>query len=484
MQTEAKVGIAVIMGAALLVLMLGKVERWTRADQVGTQLITRFDTVAGLELKSPVQVAGVTVGEVTDIRLAENQAEVAIMLYPGVSIYKNAEATIKSTGLLGEKYLELIPGPATNGTYNDGEVVPQRPGSGDIDRLVSQLNAVAVDIRAVAAAMRDTLASDTGKARIDEILENTRSFTQALNKRGPEIMDRVNAIFAKIEQGEGTIGKLVNDPGVYHDLEKTLADVRSIVEQINKGEGTLGKLVHDPALYDRLEGAAGGVEKIAKKVASGEGTLGRLLTDDTTVDAFNSAMGSMGEMGDRLNRLRTFITFRNEFQFNTSDNKGYFSLRLDPGSKRSYVIEIVNDPSGKVERTTVKTTVGGVTTLTDSLKTDRTLLFTGLFDQRFGEWGVRGGLMESTFGIGIDYDGWESAQVFLDAWDFDSERDFHDQPHLKATARVQPRGYFFFQVGVDNFLNSKVDSPFLGAGLSFEDEDIKYLLGGVASALN
>jgi len=481
MQTEAKVGIAVILGAAMLVLMLGKVERWTRADQVGTKLVTRFDTVAGLELKSSVQVAGVQVGEVASIRLADNLAEVTIMLYPGVSIYKEAQATIKSTGLLGEKYLELIPGPAGNGTYLEGEVVPQQPGSGDIDRLVSQLNAVAVDIRHVAAAMRDLVASDTGKARIEQILDNTRAFTEALGQRGPQIMARMDAIFAKIESGEGTVGKLVNDPEVYNALQQAVADVREVVAKVNSGEGTLGKLVHDPALYERLEGAAAGVEQITAKVSSGEGTLGRLLTDDSTIDSFNAAMNSMGEMGKKIDRLRTFITFRNEFQFATSDNKGYFTLRLDPGSKRSYVIEIVNDPSGRVKRTSLREEIKGVVTFTDSIRTDRKLLFTGLFDQRFGDWGLRGGLMESTFGIGVDYNGWEYAQIFLDAWDFDSQRLNQDQPHLKATARIQPRGYFFLQAGIDNFMNQNVDSLFLGAGLSFEDEDIKYLLGGLAS---
>ncbi|MBI5137432.1 MAG: MCE family protein [Nitrospirae bacterium] len=484
MQTEAKVGIAVIMGAALLVLLLGKVERWTRADQVGTTLVARFDTVAGLELKSPVQVAGVKVGEVSAIRLRDNQAEVVIALYPDVAIYRGAQAAIKSTGLLGEKYLELLPGKPEQGSYAEGEVIPQQPGSGDIDRLVSQLNAVAEDIRAVASALRETVASDAGRTRLEAILDNTRDFARTLNDKGPRIMERIDAILARIDRGEGTLGKLVNDPNAYDDLQAALEDVRGMVAQVNKGEGTLGKLVNDPALYDRLEGAAGGVEQIAKKIASGEGTLGRLLTDDATVESFNSAMDSVGAMGDRLTRLRTFITFRNEFQTRTADNKGYFTLRIDPGSKRSYVVEVVSDPAGRANLVQREITSGGATTFSEEVTTSRKLLFTGLFDQRFGDWGVRGGLMESTFGMGLDYAGLDRVNLLLDAWDFNSVRPRQDLARLKATVRYRVNDYVFVQTGMDNFLNTDIDSAFLGAGLTFEDEDIKYLLGGAVSSLN
>ncbi len=484
MQTEAKVGIAVILSAALLVLLLGKVERWTNADQVGTLLTARFDTVAGLELKSPVQVAGVRVGEVASIHLTDNQAEVGILLLPGVTIYRGAKASIKSTGLLGEKYLELIPGDASQGSYQEGESIPQKEGSGDLDRLVSQLNAVSDDIRAVAGALRASLAGEEGQSRLAEILENTRQFTRALNDRGPKALARLDNILARIENGDGTLGKLVNDDNAYAELEKTLADVREVMAKVKRGEGSLGKLINDPALYERLEGAAAGVEEITAKVNRGEGTLGRLLEDDSTVESFNAAMESVGAIGDRLTKLRTFITFRNEFQFRTSDNKGYFTLRLDPGSKRHYVLEIVNDPAGRVKRTNLVSTVNGTVTNTEIIETKRKLLFTGLFDQRFGKWGVRGGLMESTFGIGVDYGGWDQFSVLVDAWDFDSERPQQDSPHLKGTARFRWGPYVFIQGGWDNLLNRDVDTLFFGAGLSFEDDDIKYLLGSAASALN
>jgi len=484
MQTEAKVGIAVILGAALLVLLLGRVERWSGGGDEGTRIHARFDNVAGLELRSPVQVAGVKVGEVEAIALDGGLADVTILLAPGVVLHHGAEAAIKSTGLLGEKYLEIVPGQPERGALGQGAEVPQQAGSGDLDRLISKLNEVAVDISDVAKAVREAVATDEGRTQLKDILDNTRAFTEALRQRGPEIMDRLNRIFDKIDRGVGTLGKAVNDPKAYEELEATLADLRQVMARINSGDGTLAKLINDPALYDTLNEAAGGVQQITEKVNSGNGTLGRLLTDSSTVDSFNAAMDSVGQIGSRFERLRTHVTFRNEAQVARGDNKGYVSLRLAPRENRAYVLELVDDPLGRVRKITTETTTGGTTTVTEEVRTDHRLLVTAMFDQRFGDWAVHGGLMETTAGLGVDFLGVDRLQFTLDAWDFDSQRAQHDSPHLKVTARYSLGRNFFVQGGMDNFLNSDFDSPFLGAGLTFEDEDLKYLLGSAASALN
>jgi phospholipid/cholesterol/gamma-HCH transport system substrate-binding protein len=227
------------------------------------------------------------------------------------------------------------------------------------------------------------------------------------------------------------------------------------------------------------------VEEITRKVSSGEGTLGKLLTDDTTVNNLNKAVESFSELGNRVDRLRTYITFRNEFQLDNSDSKGYFRLRLQPRERRGYIVEVSDDPRGKVTETTLDVTSGGTTTTTTTLKTERRLTLSALFAQRFGrDFEVKGGLMENSAGIGVGYEPERHVTLLFDAWDFNSVRAQHDSPHLKATARVHLGDYVFLQGGMDDFLNSHYSTPFVGAGLTFEDEDLKYLLGTAASALH
>ncbi|MDH5527294.1 MAG: MlaD family protein [Nitrospirota bacterium] len=481
MHTEAKVGIAVILGAALLVLILGRVQRWTTDDQEGTRIVSSFDNVAGLETKSPVQVAGVKVGEVEDISLDGGRAKVRIMLYPGVSIYRGSKAAVRSTGLLGEKYLELMGGDPAQGTLIEGEQVEQYATSGDMDRLINSITKVAEDVGAVAESFKDALGTPEGRDKVQGLVDAVHDFAVALNERGPRLMTRLDSILARIENGSGTIGKLINDPGAYNELEATLADLKDVMARVKAGEGTLGRMIADDALYAKLEGAAEGVRELTDKATNGEGTIGRLMNDDSTIDSINNAMKSIAQLGGKANAMRTYVSFDNEFQTASSESKGYFGLRLDPGGKRDYVLQVITDPAGRTKwgSSSASTPPGSPPTTTELVTTDRKYMISALFSQEFGPLEVHGGLMESSAGGGLRLEAPGPIQLMVDAWDFDSVRPNHDSPHLKAGARIEFGKHIYVHGGLDNFLNSSWDTPFVGAGLTFEDEDLKYLLGSV-----
>ncbi|MFQ5509872.1 MAG: hypothetical protein ACE5FN_11145, partial [Leptospirillia bacterium] len=363
------------------------------------------------------------------------------------------------------------------------EMIPQLAGGGDLDQLISEFGLIAADIRAVSGALRNAVGTAEGEAQLKTILGSVSSFTTALSDEGPSILKRLNLILTRVEEGTGTIGKLVNDPSAYESLQTALAQLKDVVAKVNRGEGTLGKLVQDPELYERLEGAASGVEEFTRQATHGDGTIGRLMSDDGTVENLNAAMESFSKMGSRIQKTRLDLGFRNEFQLSTDENKGYFWLELTPQTRRSYVVALVDDPQGKVRWS--RTVISGTTPSTaEELRTDRKLLVSALIKQRFGKAEVHGGLMEGRAGIGAGYTPVETVSLLVDAWDFDSVRANHDEAHLKVTARLAMGDYIFLQGGMDNFLNSSFDTPFVGAGLSFEDDDLKYLLGSVAAALN
>ncbi len=484
MQTEAKVGLAVIIGAAMLILLLGRVERWATNDQDGSRITARFDSVAGLEIKSPVQVAGVQVGEVEAIRLDGSMAEATILLYPGVTLYKGTQAAVRSTGLLGEKYLELLPGRPQDGSLGDGASITQLEGSGDLDVLINSLNAIASDLRSVSASLRGAIGTPEGQQQLADIVNNLHAFSDTLGDRGPRVLARLESIVEKIDSGAGTFGRLVNDPNIYNDLEETLMEVKSVMSRVREGEGTLGKLIQDEGLYGALENAANQMGRIAERVNAGEGTLGRLLVDDSPVDSFSSAMDSLGNMGGTINRLRTFITFHSEFQLDSEEGKGYFEVRLAPRETSSYIIQLVDDPQGRVQEFSSVVTVGGVPTITTELRTDHRMLISAMFERSRGPFSVHGGLMESTMGIGFKVKPFGGLSMGFDAWDFNSQRAGQDTAHLKVAARYNLGPYVFVEGGVDNIIESNFNTSFVGAGLTFEDKDLKYLLGAASGALN
>jgi phospholipid/cholesterol/gamma-HCH transport system substrate-binding protein len=83
-----------------------------------------------------------------------------------------------------------------------------------------------------------------------------------MNSGFKEIKD----IASKINKGEGTIGKLVNDEAVYTDLKETTKNLSEISRKINSGEGTLGKLVNEDKLYRDTTATMKKVEKAAEGI--------------------------------------------------------------------------------------------------------------------------------------------------------------------------------------------------------------------------
>lgn len=494
--TEAKVGLVVIIAILLLTYMTFRVGEFTLIKERGYRIYVPFDTVAGLDTKSQVRVAGVTAGKVEEIDLVDSKAKITMLIKPAVRLRKGAKASIRATGLLGEKYLEIITGKEP-GFLKDGDTIVSTGEAADVDRLVNQLSSVAEDIKSLTSALKGALGTEEGEASMKEIVSNLRDlsknlnlfvssnkdslgkgisnfeeFSKLLKVEGPKLIDTLSRITSKIDRGEGTLGKLVADEGLYKRLDNSLESISRISDKIAKGEGTLGKLATDDGIYKKLDATLGRLEK-------GEGTIGRLLTDDRVYDNINSTLEGLGNVVSRIERFKTIVGFRNEYQFDKDENKGYFSIELQPRQDKFYLLEVVDDPRGRVTKTTSTTSVNGVSSTTEELKTERRLKLSAQFGRRFSDIALRIGLMENTFGLGADYYLFDDALKFsLDAWDFNSDDPQGQKAHLKATASYSFFKYLFIHGGYDNIANDKLDTIFLGGGLKFDDEDLKYLLSG------
>src|SRR5213075_237548 len=112
MSSAAKVGIFMLIILAVLGYFVLKIEDVKIGRGAGTKKITAvFDSVAGLDNKSSVRVAGVRVGKVKDVRLRQDgKAEVELEIDKDVQLHGNAFARVANLGLLGEKYVEIVPG--------------------------------------------------------------------------------------------------------------------------------------------------------------------------------------------------------------------------------------------------------------------------------------------------------------------------------------------------------------------------------------
>lgn len=477
LSAQARVGLVVLLGAIVLTYMTFTVGGYRFGRETGYRLFALFDTVAGLDAKSGIKVAGVEVGKVETIGLQDGQARVTLRIKPEIKLREGTQAAVRATGLLGEKYIELIPG-KEEGYLKDGDMLIESEKVADLDRLINQFSGVAADIKTVSAALREALGSEEGEQSLKEIVANIRELSRNLNVAVKDNRENFTKTVANMEEASSSLK--TDLPKLLESLNRTSEKLEAIATKVEKGEGTLGKLVQEEGVYNKLDSALEGLNNITKKLEKGEGTIGKLFTDEKAYDQITTALEGLSNAVSRIERFKTVIGFRNEYQFDSEENKGYFSIQLQPREDKFYLLELVDDPRGSVKRTTLTDPATG-TVLSDTLETKHKLKINAEFGRRFSDVGLRIGLMENTFGAGGDLYLFNDALKFsFDAWDFNSDDPLDRHAHLKATGSLAFFKYLFVQGGYDNFANKKLATGFAGAGIRFEDDDLKYLLGSGA----
>lgn len=465
---EARVGAVVALALTALLWGTFQLKDFAFRRVEGMHVSTLFDSAAGLDKNAPVKMAGVPIGEVAEMALEDSRAKVTMRIRPEVKIPNGSRAVVKAAGLLGEKYVEILPGREA-GYVQAGEEIPQEAVTADLDTLINRFGAIADDVKAVTAALRGALGTAEGEQSLKDIVAHFRNLAENLDHVVAENRAAIKSTVAHAEE----FMRALREEG-----PRLVATLTRIADRLDRGEGTLGKLLTDEAAYRKLDDALANINTVSKNLEEGKGTLGKLINDDEAYEKLNSALAGLSSTVGKIDQIRLTLDARNEYQFEESENKGYFGLHITPRENKSYIVEVVDDPRGKVTKTQTVLTVNGVPSTIEELKIERKIKFSVEYFRRFGDLGLRGGLMENSFGVGADYFFDEPGlQLSLDLWDFNSDDPLNENVHAKATARYRFLKYLYIQAGYDNPFNRDLDTAFVGGGLSFDDEDLKYLIG-------
>lgn len=507
MSSAAKVGAFMLLILGILGYFVLKIED-IRVDRgAGTKTVRAvFDSVAGLDKKSAVRVAGVRVGKVKDIHLRpDGRAEVTMELDRDVQLHQNAKAQVANLGLLGEKYVELEPGSPNLPVIPEGQTVVlngSQPAS--IDDVTNQVAAIATDVKAITESLRGVMAGPQGQQRLVDIVDNVREITAQV--RQLIAMNRTN-VDATLANARDITAQLKNDiPRLADSIEKaanqlngTVGENRADVHQVVENLRDLSK---------ELRTTTDNLNSISGQVKSGEGTVGKLIYSNETHDKLTAALESV-ESG--VNELKTTLGRANRIGLDVGMKADYYAglkqaddasssldsgngrsavtLRLIPNPERNrfYNIELVDDPRGRrrdkvfEETVTDPATGHSTTTITKETKFDRDFLISAQAGWTLNPMSVRLGLFDSTGGAGVDYHYNPRITITGEAFDFGKRRD--PNPHLRLygeyiVRKEKPRTpMIFVSSGVDNVFN---DTAFIfGGGIRWRDDDLKYLLSSI-----
>lgn len=454
---EFKVGLMVLVVAGLIAFM-------TLSTSEDPGLFNRkakyhwfiLNDASGVVKNSIVKSAGIKIGMIKDIKLAGDKARVDVVLNQDIVLTTSARVQVKSTGILGDKYIDIYLGDLKDPELKSGESILNIEDKGSLDKVMANVSEVSHSLKEIADVLKAAL---TGKGNTDttvgqtlknlEILSSDlREFTQANKKDMGQVISNLKDItdnFKKFTDSESEDGFQKNWKKMSDSLarvDKILTNVDEITSKINRGEGTIGKLVND--------------EKTAVEL-------------NNAIEGVNDFLGS-------ANRMQTSIDLHSEFLAEQSMTKSYFGVRLQPNFDRYYEIQVVNDPKGVVSRKSTTETSGGSSTTTDQTVIYKDQVkFTALFAKNFYDLTIKGGLMENSAGVGAEYKFLRrKLSVSMDAFNLSNS-----PPHLRANVRYNIAHGFYLTGGADDFINQSLYSTFIGAGLDINNDDIAMLLSKV-----
>lgn len=482
MSQAVKLGIFAIVVLVLLGYMVLKIEDVSLFGGPERSVVAVFESVAGLDDKASVRIAGVRVGRVDGIELADRKARVNLIFEEDVPLTEGTVARIANMGLLGDKYVVLEPGPEGAPALPDGAVIPGYTpptfdealakfnqvgdtlggiaADGDIGRLIDNLAAVAEEIRYLVQANRD---------QVSATVANVEAFSATLARELPAITSQVEGVLVRMDrtlaQLEGVVGE--SRP----DVEATAANLRRLTEDARTSVENLND--------------------VTGRLARGEGSLGKLLTSDEAHDELVSALGSVesgvetltGALGG-IQKIQLQLGLESYWLESVEESRSAFTVDIDPQSGKLYRVGVVDTPFGKEETKTRRTTVtlpDGTTetTTTETFERTEDVQLTGLFGFRlFEDSRFWAGIIESSGGVQVEHPLFgRKLWLSLEAFDFNREGDL--EPHLRLSGRYRLTDMIYLRAGYDDFLEGERDSLFLGGGLSWRDDDLKYLLGSL-----
>lgn len=243
-------------------------------------LFVTFKDVTGLEPNDVVNVAGLKVGQVEDFQLKDLTVTVEIRVDEDIALPKDSRVQIKSLGMVGEKFIEIIPGESTE-ILQDGAFL-EGSNSGDFSDLTGSVDGLIEQTEQLFDQLRNiitTVFDQTTQKDLKESLSNLNKISTTLAKNS----DRMEQALANIENLSSNLNEIIIErrnkvetsiDNVYNasnrfdtlatKMENSLTSMETLLSKIENQEGAVGKVILNNELYDDLRGLTGELQGLVQ----------------------------------------------------------------------------------------------------------------------------------------------------------------------------------------------------------------------------
>ncbi len=266
--SQLRVGLTVIFASvtlAVLIFVMSGTGGWLTHK---ITLRSYFDNAGGLREGAPVRLAGVDIGNVTAVRIVGGKPMTPVEVIMKVNtkysfnLRKDSVTLMSTAGVLGETY---------------------------------------VDIDSTSAKGPEATEGDTLAARDQPQIEDVVRASQGTLQNMDALLKRLDRIVAFVESGQGSIGKVIYDPGLYDRLNSTVTEFKGLMDEIQSGKGSLGPLLTSDEAYKKVIAAIDKMNVLVDELQQGKGTAGKLLKDEELYNNANKTIANVRQLTDDIN---------------------------------------------------------------------------------------------------------------------------------------------------------------------------------------
>ena len=417
---EFRVGFLVLSIASIITVMIVFVSEDFDSIYNRTSHYFLLDDAGGLTRKSTVKMAGIDVGYVRDIKLYNDKARVEIAISPK-NLSSDSYIEMRDDGLLGDRYVTIIPGESETFLPNNSEITQVIDG-GTFDQAVDKMASLTDYVK----LMPDLLGSEsttTQSSPLINVLKNLEVITDTFGNLAVQHKSQLSNLLVLMESVAGKLDKILVDDwqdswdkimNSVHNMEVSFANMKDITDKISAGEGSLGQLIHE----------------------------------EETVDNLNETISGLNKFIGDTSKIKTTLDLRGDYLTSSSAAKTNFSIVAEPGPDRHFQLSLIDDPIST-----------GVSKLKVTLAYAHALY-------RFT---IKGGIIENSGGFGLDYSFIPNKlKLALESFKFANR-----VPQLRSYIKYNLMKGMYLVGGMDQILENS--SAFVGLGISVTSDELKQL---------
>lgn len=407
MNSEAKVGAMTLVGLVLLAYMIVHLGNFSFGER-GYPISAVFSQVNGLKQGNLVRYAGVEIGKVKAVEVTPEGVQVELLVKAGVQIPTGSWFSIGTDGLLGEKFIEIVPPRSYTSFLEPNSIIRGQDPQG-LDHLIASADKVLADIQALVRSLNDVIGDDKVKASLKATIHNTRDITDNLN--------RLSATLARMaENNEGDVNQMVSN---LKDMSISLKSVASRADTMIAGIDNNGQTGRD------LREAIANIRSTSVRVEKMAAALEGVVTDPQTSQDIRETLKNAREASAKANQMLT--------KFGSISTQTGVDVMYGTNNNQRYKI------NGDI---TVRTSpqdfaVVGVNSIGEG---SRANLQIGKGNDDFAK---RMGIVNGKAGIGVDGKLTDQMRLSLDVY---------DPNDVRVKLRTQ------YQIAADTFLVGETDS--------------------------